>query len=92
MIAGILMGFFYRFVAKAMASDFVHPQAGMLTPHTAMFIFALGIFLSNIINGWMVKKPISGEKLKFGDYFTQGNLWLHFIGILGGIIWARIFI
>ena len=88
-IAGILMGFFYHFVAKAMTLDFVHPQAGMLTPYTAMFIFATGIFLSNfIVNGWMVKKPIVGKKLKFTDYFTEGNPWLHFVGILGGIIWG----
>ncbi len=88
-IAGILMGFFYRFVAKAMSSDFAHPQPQMLTPYTAMFIFALGIFLSNfIINGWMIKRPIAGKKLKFSDYFTQGNFGLHFIGICGGIIWG----
>ena len=32
-------------------------------------------------------KPIDGEPVKYSDYFTQGNLKLHLIGILGGAIW-----
>ena len=31
-------------------------------------------------------KPFSGEPVKYGDYF-KGNMKLHLIGILGGIIW-----
>lgn len=36
----------------------------------------------------MIKFPISGKRLNFSDYFKQGNLWLHTIGILGGVIWG----
>ncbi len=43
-ISGILMGFFYRFVAASMATDFTSPEAGMLTPYSAMFVFTIGIF------------------------------------------------
>ena len=65
------------------------PQAGLMTPYTASFIFVLGIFISNfIINGWMIKFPISGKKLKFKGYFSQGTPWLHIIGILDGVIWG----
>jgi glucose uptake protein len=32
-------------------------------------------------------KPIDGKPVRYSDYFTQGNLKLHFIGILGGAIW-----
>src|SRR6056297_2920662 len=32
-IAGIAMGFFYRFVQDSMATDFVNPQPGMFTPY-----------------------------------------------------------
>jgi glucose uptake protein len=32
-------------------------------------------------------KPIDGEPVRYSDYFTQGNLKLHIIGILGGAIW-----
>lgn len=89
LISGILMGFFYRFVAGAMSDNFITPTKGLMTPYSASFIFAVGIFLSNfIINGWMIKRPLVGEKLKFSDYFTKGNSRLHLIGIFGGAIWG----
>ena len=89
LIAGILMGFFYRFVIGSMSSDFATPMAGLMTPYSACVIFAVGIVISNLVfNSWMLKHPVHGEKLKFSDYFTQGSVWLHFIGILGGVIWG----
>ena len=46
--AGIIMAFFYRFVAASMdLTDFAHPAAGKLTPYTAVFVFAVGVFASN---------------------------------------------
>ena len=33
-------------------------------------------------------KPFTGEKVAPLDYFTRGNAKLHFVGILGGIIWS----
>lgn len=48
--AGVLMSFFYRFVAAAMdLSDFENPAPGMLTPYTALFIFSVGVLLSNFV-------------------------------------------
>lgn len=35
----------------------------------------------------MMVKPFSGAPVPFADYFSKGNLRLHLIGILGGIIW-----
>ena len=88
-ISGILMGFFYPLITKSISSDFMARQADLMTPYTASFIFALGIFISNfIINGWMIKFTISGKKLKFKGYFSKGTPWLHTIGILGGVIWG----
>ena len=39
---GVLMAFFYRFVAAAMDMNFTAaaPKAGMLTPYSALFVFA----------------------------------------------------
>ena len=46
--AGILMAFFYRFVAAAMDLENLEaPTAGMMTPYSALFVFAVGIFVSN---------------------------------------------
>jgi glucose uptake protein len=87
-LAGLLMGFFYRFVAKAMFSDFTVPISGKLSPYTAMVFFAIGILLSNFIfNTYIMKKPFAGEPVGFNQYF-KGGLRNHFTGILGGIIWC----
>jgi len=88
-LGGILMGFFYRFVAASMASDFAVPEAGKLTPYTASVVFAVGLLLSNFVwNTFFMYKPISGERVTYRDYFTKGDSRLHAIGILGGIIWS----
>jgi len=85
---GILMGFFYRFVAASMYPVFTHPEPGKLGPYAAVFIFALGIFLSNfILNAFVMKKPFVGEPVAFSDYF-EGSFGTHLTGILGGIIWG----
>ena len=85
---GILMGFFYRFVAASMYPVFTHPEPGKLGPYAAVFIFSLGIFLSNfILNAFVMKKPFVGEPVAFSDYFG-GSFGTHLTGILGGIIWG----
>lgn len=89
LIAGTLMGFFFRFVAAATIQNFAEPTPGLMTPFSAVFVFSVGIFLSNFLwNTIFMYKPISGEKATYRQYFTQGNLRLHLIGILGGIIWC----
>ncbi len=87
--AGILMGFFYYFVAGSMITHFDMPEAGKFTPYTASVIFSVGLILSNFIwNTYFMYKPVSGEKATYKDYFTKGNISLHMIGILGGAIWS----
>jgi len=88
-LAGVAMGFFYRFVAASMAADFVTPEAGKFTPYTAVVVFSLGLFLSNfLLNSIVMAKPFSGAPVSFTDYFAKGNARLHSIGILGGVIWS----
>ena len=90
--AGLLMGWFYSFVAQTMGRiDFSTKvlEAGKLSPYTAIVFFAVGLLLSNFVwNSIMMVKPLSGEPVPFGDYFTKGSLRLHAIGILGGMIWS----
>lgn len=88
-LGGILMGFFYRFVAASMVNDFAVPEAGKLTPYTASVIFAVGLLLSNFVwNTFFMYKPVSGEKATYRDYIKKGDTKLHLIGILGGAIWS----
>jgi len=90
-IAGLLMGYFYRFVAASMgviAQD-GSLETGKLSPYTALVLFSAGLFLSNFVwNSLIMARPIVGDPVAFGDYFTKGNARLHLIGILGGVIWS----
>ena len=89
--AGVLMGFFYKYVAQAMGK--IEPltmalEPGKLSPYTAVVLFSAGLLLSNFIwNSIMMVKPFTGPAVPFGDYFTKGNARLHLVGILGGMIW-----
>lgn len=88
-VAGILMSFFYRFVAAAMdLNNFESPTSGLITPYTAFFIFSIGVFLSNFIfNTIVMKKPFTGTPVTYKEYF-KGSLKTHMVGILGGCVWA----
>lgn len=87
--AGVIMAFFYRFVAASMDLDnFVEPALGKLTPYTAVFIFSLGVFVSNFLfNTIAMKRPVEGEPVSISGYF-KGNTKTHLVGILGGVIWC----
>lgn len=89
LVAGLLMSFFYRFIAASMdLQNFQNPAAGKMTPYTAVFIFSLGIFLSNFLfNTILMRKPFQGEPTNYADYF-KGNLPTHLVGVLGGLIWG----
>lgn len=89
LIAGVLMSFFYRFVAAAMdLNNFESPTVGMATPYTAFFLFALGVFFSNfLLNTIIMKKPFEGVPVTYGQYFS-GSISTHFVGITGGTIWG----
>ncbi|MCM1448935.1 MAG: GRP family sugar transporter [Clostridiales bacterium] len=88
-IAGILMSFFYRFVASSMDLDnFENPAQGMLTPYSALFIFSIGVLLSNFVfNTYVMRHPFIGEPVSYKEYFGS-TLSTHCIGALGGIIWG----
>ncbi|MGN1256919.1 MAG: multidrug DMT transporter permease [Bacteroidaceae bacterium] len=88
-VAGILMSFFYRFVAAAMDLDnFTSPTPGMATPYTAFFIFACGIFLSNFLfNTLAMRRPFVGAPVGYPEYF-KGSVATHLVGVLGGCVWG----
>jgi len=91
-VAGVLMGFFYSFVAQSMgAYDFAtHAlQAGKLSPYSALVLFSAGVLASNFLwNSIVMAKPFSGTPVTYADYFRKGSTRLHLIGILGGVIWS----
>jgi len=88
-IAGLLMSFFYRFIAASMdLENFEQPASGKMTPYTAVFIFSLGILASNFIfNTILMKRPFEGPAVSYTDYF-KGKFKTHMVGVLGGLIWG----
>ncbi len=88
-LGGVLMAFFFRLVAASMSTNFVAPDPGLFTPYSAVFVFGIGIFLSNFLwNSYFMFKPVSGSPMTYGDYFKLGSLKTHGVGMLGGIIWC----
>jgi len=85
--AGVLMALFYRFVASSMVTSFEIPEAGKLTPYSAIFFFAIGVLVSNFLFNYLImKRPFEGAPLSFKDY-KNGSFGVHLTGILGGVIW-----
>lgn len=89
LIAGVLMSFFYRFVIKGMdVENFETPAFGMMTPYSAIFVFSIGVLLSNFVfNTLVMKYPFVGQKVHYIDYF-KGNTRTHVCGMLGGAVWG----
>jgi glucose uptake protein len=89
LLAGLLMSFFYRFVAGSIdLQNFENPAVGKMTPYTAVFIFSIGIFVSNVFfNSMIMKKPFLGGPVSYSDYF-RGKFPTHLVGVLGGLIWG----
>ncbi|MHB8899862.1 MAG: GRP family sugar transporter [Thermoguttaceae bacterium] len=91
-LCGILMGFFYRFVAASMpeakVENFVNLPAGKLSPYSAMVVFSVGMLCSQVlfnfanIIGWSTNRETPRP-----DYF-QGTATDHVWGVVGGMIWA----
>ncbi len=90
---GVLMGFFYRWVAASMPGKLANlslaSEAGKLTPYTALVLFSIGLFVSTFVfNTIVMAKPFVGEPVPIADYFRKGSPRLHVVGIVGGMIWG----
>lgn len=88
-VCGILMSFFYRFIAASVDLENLHsPAAGKMTPYTAVFIFSIGVLLSNFLfNSIIMKRPFEGTPVTYATYF-KGKIRTHLVGVLGGLIWG----
>ena len=82
------MGFMPAVVNGAVVPGATAPAAGMMTPYTAFFVFAVGIFLSNFVwNTLAMRHPVSGDGVGYDAYF-RGGFAIHLVGALGGLIWG----
>ena len=81
--AGLLMGSFYPFVARAMTGN------GAPGPYAAALFFAFGVALCALpANYLLMKRPLVGdEPARMSGYWTAPGAW-HFWGVVGGVIWC----
>jgi glucose uptake protein len=71
-----------------MYTDPAAAEAGKMGAYAAVFVFAIGVFLSSFVwNTLAMKKPFVGTPVGFADYF-KGDFSTHLTGILGGVIWG----
>lgn len=87
-LTGIFMGFFYPLLVSSISSNWVVPEAGKLTPYTAIVLFAAGLFVSSFIyNTYLMRRPLTGNPIPARAYF-KGTRKDHSMGLLGGLIWC----
>ncbi|QMW00959.1 GRP family sugar transporter [Spirosoma foliorum] len=87
LVGGFLMSFFFYFVAKSMTTDFSNPAPGLLTPYTALVLFAIGVVVSTPLFIPVLRrfasKPADGE-----IFYSDVSRRNHRIGMLGGMVWC----
>ncbi len=84
--AGVLMGCFYPFVARALNGLPGQPAPG---PYAVSVFFAIGLLISTVpANLLLMARPLDGKpRVDGADYFRAPMGW-HLAGILGGAIWC----
>src|ERR1039458_10090314 len=86
LVAGVLMGCFYPFVARALSGTPDHPSPG---PYAVSLFFALGLLISTVpANLLLMAKPLDGKPSVEGAGYWTAPLGWHVAGALGGAIWC----
>jgi len=84
--AGLLMGCFYPFVARALNGEAGGHAPG---PYAVTLFFMAGVMISTIpANLLLMKKPLDGSPPVDGADYGRAPIGWHLAGILGGAIWA----
>lgn len=82
LVSGLLMGSFFPLVEMGKSG----PQG--LGPYAVGFVFTVGVFFSTFVfNLFFMRFPVEGPPVTMREYFT-GSGRQHWLGIVGGIIWA----
>jgi glucose uptake protein len=86
LIAGVLMGCFYPFIARALNGVPGQPAPG---PYAVSMFFTAGLLISTVPANWLLMtKPLDGKSsVDIADYARAPFVW-HLAGILGGAIWC----
>jgi glucose uptake protein len=86
LVAGVLMGCFYPFVARALEGLPGQPAPG---PYAVSLFFTIGLLISTVPANWLLMvKPLDGKPAVAGAGYARASLGWHAAGILGGTIWC----
>jgi glucose uptake protein len=86
LVAGVLMGCFYPFVARALNGL---PGEAAPGPYAVSVFFATGLLLSTFPANWLLMmKPLDGKPAVKGRDYWPAPLGWHLAGMLGGAIWC----
>jgi len=81
-VSGVLMGLWNPFVAYGAT------RGNALSPYSSVVFLTLGALLSCFVwNLYFMKKPLVGEPVGFGGFFSAAPSG-HLLGLLGGAIWG----
>jgi glucose uptake protein len=81
-VSGVLMGLWSPF------SVYGATRGNALTPYSSAVFLTLGALLSCFIwNIYFMKKPLAGEPVGFGGFFSAAPSG-HLLGLVGGLIWG----
>ena len=81
-VSGVLMGLWAPFATYGAT------RGNALTPYSSVVFLTLGALLSCFIwNMYFMKRPLVGEPVGFGGFFS-GPPSGHLLGLLGGAIWG----
>ena len=82
LVSGVLMGSFAPFVTRAIT------HGNTLTPYSISVFFTVGSLLCcPIVNVYFMKRPLVGDPVDFGGFFTAGTA-NHLWGLFGGFVWG----
>ena len=83
LVAGLLMGTFYPFVARSMSGP------GAPGPYAVSLVFVVGVALCAIpFNYLLMRKPLDAQPPVAMSGFSAAPLRWHIWGTVGGIIWC----
>jgi len=86
LVAGVLMGCFYPFVARALNG--VHGETAP-GPYAVSVFFMLGLLISTFPANWLLMiKPLDGKPRVNGRDYWPAPLGWHLAGVAGGAIWC----
>jgi glucose uptake protein len=81
-VSGVLMGLWSPFTTYGTT------RGNALSPYSSVVFLTFGALVSCFIwNVYFMKKPLAGEPVGFGGFFTAPASG-HALGLLGGIVWG----